>query len=853
MTAPSIFNPLPDPIRNKANWLGRYLDVEKKYDKKLRAALSDAATNIDEVFGNLVRENVSTKVERVRIALAHKEIRRQMSELFGTTGYLIRDHRQDAAVAAVNAKLFDERGVLSWLFPDSVNRLQYADNLRQSARRNIESVVTRILFTEKPLSERVYKTEALANGLVSKTINNALARGDSARNLAKDVRALIDPEVPGGVSYAAMRLGRTELNNAFHAQSIFDTQETPWVEQMRWHLSKRHEKDPGDECETYAAQATFRKEDVPEKPHPNCRCFVTPELPDYDQFEQSLLAGHYNSYLDSVMGEGFSDQGGAFAAPSPRAQKLLEQRRAEKAAKPQPVKWTGPKVAKPLDARKDIPYGYMPDEGGFTAKQTEARIIWQDLEDHWVSGRFDEYKQDFRIGARVAQRDGYTGFPKALLDTIDQGTYGDPSVLRAYGKEIVADAIHSDPTTIPLYRGLRVEASDLSLFEPGKHVSLPLSSFDKDEGWAIAFAKGEGTWQSQNALALKNPASIIFELEPGAKVSTLPYGERIAFGQFDIVKIIPAHQGEIEVLSRMQPAEIPMKVVLRQKSLIEKAVEQGLSGGKMAADPEIPEFEIIEKAVARSTAAQAKRNAALAKELKKIFPNAKVDIADGVDPELVKETVMAYKPLAKKMPEIASNITNITYGATPDASFGYTEPVMEYPKAFRAANGRKSKISFNGGIFSSKKNLQEKMDEVVASGMHHAGVEINPGATVPVHEFGHSINYALGYDTGKGASPGDFRQFIFEWYDSHMPPEKRNGDDWQAWILEQVQAMPKYVRAPGKRHVLPMGFEDLDINEVLAESFETVELRGSTIDLENIAHDFLWSKYKELIRGKGLT
>ena len=86
-----------------------------------------------------------------------------------------------------------------------------------------------------------------------------------------------------------------------------------------------------------------------------------------------------------------------------------------------------------------------------------------------------------------------------------------------------------------------------------------------------------------------------------------------------------------------------------------------------------------------------------------------------------------------------------------------------------------------------------------------------------------------------------------------MPPEKRNGDDWQAWILEQVQAMPKYVRAPGKRHVLPMGFEDLDINEVLAESFETVELRGSTIDLENIAHDFLWSKYKELIRGKGLT
>ena len=53
-------------------------------------------------------ENVSTKVERVRITLA-LEIRRQMADLFGTAGYLIRDHRQDAAVAAVNAKLFDEK------------------------------------------------------------------------------------------------------------------------------------------------------------------------------------------------------------------------------------------------------------------------------------------------------------------------------------------------------------------------------------------------------------------------------------------------------------------------------------------------------------------------------------------------------------------------------------------------------------------------------------------------------------------------------------------------------------------------------------------------------------------------
>jgi len=266
----SIFSPVFNPIENKANWLGRYLSVEKSFSTKLAKVLSEAATNIDDYFGTLVDDNVSTKVARVRISLAHKEIRRQMREIFGTTKHLIKDHQQDAAVAAVNAALYDERGVLSWLFPDSINRVQYADSLKQTAKRNIESTITRVLFTEKPLSERVYKTEALANGIVSRTVNNALARGDSAKNLAKDVRALIDPEVPGGVSYAAMRLGRTEINNAFHAQSIMDSQEKPWVEEMRWHLSKRHEKDPGDECETYSLQGTFKKENVPEKPHPNC-------------------------------------------------------------------------------------------------------------------------------------------------------------------------------------------------------------------------------------------------------------------------------------------------------------------------------------------------------------------------------------------------------------------------------------------------------------------------------------------------------------------------------------------------------------------------------------------------------
>lgn len=304
-------SPAPDPVR-RANWLGRYLSVEKKFDSKLRDVLLDSLSGIDEAFENL-GDKFSDKVRRVQLSQSNRALRKVIGSIYRDTDNLIRKHRQDAAMAAVDAALYDQRSILSSLFPDPVARRAYADSLRQTGRRNIEAVAARVLDTEKPLSARVYNSEALANGLVSRTINRALARGDSAANLARDVRDLIDPSVPGGVSYAAKRLGRTEINNAFHAQSIYDAQESPWVKQMRWHLSKTHEIQ-GCDCEKYFKIGLFPIDAVPEKPHPNCRCFVTPELPDYADFESDLLAGEFDDELDKLLG--FDEDGPIEAAES---------------------------------------------------------------------------------------------------------------------------------------------------------------------------------------------------------------------------------------------------------------------------------------------------------------------------------------------------------------------------------------------------------------------------------------------------------------------------------------------------------------------------------------------------------
>lgn len=301
MTSPAPFGPAPQNRVQRANWLGRYLDVEAGLDNRVKSVLTDALSHVDEAFDS-VKENFSGKVRRQQYSAAKRSMRDLLSHVFGVTEDQIKTTRKEAAMAAVDATLYDERGILARIFKDPTNRQQYADSLRQTAARNVENVVARTLFSEKPLSQQVYKTEALANNLVSQAINRSLARGDSAKELAKSVKDMIDPNVKGGISYAAERLGRTELNNAFHATAIKTAQDQPWTQQMEWHLSKVHATDPGDECEMYSQQRFFDIERIPEKPHPNCRCYVTPVNPDYDNFENSLLSGQYDRYLDEQLG-----------------------------------------------------------------------------------------------------------------------------------------------------------------------------------------------------------------------------------------------------------------------------------------------------------------------------------------------------------------------------------------------------------------------------------------------------------------------------------------------------------------------------------------------------------------------
>lgn len=176
--------------------------------------------------------------------------------------------------------------------------VQYSDNLFFSATQSANDILSRHTngFT---LSQRVYRNSQATVLHVGQIVDSGLARQLSAREIARLVRRYIDPITPGGASYAAMRLGRTEINNAHHDTTIRLSQDRPWVTGYQWKLSGSHPKP--DICNEYASEndGLFDKGEVPSKPHPQCLCYILVSQVPEREFLRNLASGNYDGYLSS--------------------------------------------------------------------------------------------------------------------------------------------------------------------------------------------------------------------------------------------------------------------------------------------------------------------------------------------------------------------------------------------------------------------------------------------------------------------------------------------------------------------------------------------------------------------------
>lgn len=281
------------------------LRITARNDAEIRRLLEKTAQAAESDIARLAGTGPGAILRRGQLQLANRALKKTLSNLWKDVGDTIRAGKLDAVVATLDASFtWDEPFFIRAGF-SAQKRKSMRQSLLAMSERNIERMLRRFSTTQIPLSKQVYRTNSLTNGWVDNLINRAIGRGLSAKELAKEVRQFINPSVQGGVSYAALRLARTEINNASHATAIAQATEKPWSMGMHWHLSTSHPK--RDECDDLAKEdgaglgaGIFPPGDVPLKPHPQCFCYVTPEVVGEDEFLKHLIAGDYDDFLSST-------------------------------------------------------------------------------------------------------------------------------------------------------------------------------------------------------------------------------------------------------------------------------------------------------------------------------------------------------------------------------------------------------------------------------------------------------------------------------------------------------------------------------------------------------------------------
>lgn len=249
------------------------------------------------------REGIGARVREDQLRTTRTAILRRVQVAWARVGDVIRVQAVNAALAASAAADGYDEDFLRRLGLSRDEIRDFQASLARQAERSVDQSLNRLFdesgSTRIPLSEKVYNSAQLASGAVDNAVQSALARGLSAREFAQSVRNLIDPNVRGGVSYSAQRLARTEINNAFHYASLRRSENKPWVKGMKWNLSGSHPK--VDICDALAGgggqdglpTGVYPIGSVPNRPHPNCLCHVTPYTMSSAEFERSLAAGQF--------------------------------------------------------------------------------------------------------------------------------------------------------------------------------------------------------------------------------------------------------------------------------------------------------------------------------------------------------------------------------------------------------------------------------------------------------------------------------------------------------------------------------------------------------------------------------
>lgn len=376
---PSTAPKKPDPLTYQTQRAIVLQAADADVVKLLRELQSDVQKMLREVANR--PKGIGRDIREAQLRLVQRNLHAELAKTWRRLGDITAARRSEAAARAAeyNSDVNTFRLVTGGL-PGGAELAQAIYNSEvDAAKSGLDRMIARTSGAAYvPLQERVYNSEVGIGSKVDRLVNSALARGLSAVEFAKEVRSFVNPLTPGGVRYAAMRLARTEINNAAHAMSVEAVRDTPWVDSMEWRLSGSHGRP--DICDRLAkggpeGDGRYPKRSVPSKPHPQCLCFVIPVTDDDDEFERKLLSGQYNQYLERYRniqpGQVISTSYGGFPGPPPAPKPVTP----TKVATPAKPKAKPPTQAKPPSPGAGNPTSAGPPSSLSAALEQEAESL----------------------------------------------------------------------------------------------------------------------------------------------------------------------------------------------------------------------------------------------------------------------------------------------------------------------------------------------------------------------------------------------------------------------------------------------------------------------------------------------
>jgi hypothetical protein len=296
-------------------WLAAYARVQRLADRDILRLLDQSLKDTRRMLRALEKKsNIGAMVRAEQLRTIKRHMLAEQAKIFRKLGDIVSARRVEAAARAVALGTATDAALFSAI-GDTARARALGEALSQGLAHSTEVAVTRMTQSSFPLAQRIYRTQAWMDGRVEAGINSALARGLSAKEFAREAEDWFNPNTPGGVRYAALRLARSEINNAFHAISVNSAMGKPWVHGMQWHLSSSHPK--ADVCDQYAHEdhsrlgaGVYKVEEVPRKPHPHCFCYVTPVLESEDAFIDNMFAGKYDAQISKIFAESAGQEPG---------------------------------------------------------------------------------------------------------------------------------------------------------------------------------------------------------------------------------------------------------------------------------------------------------------------------------------------------------------------------------------------------------------------------------------------------------------------------------------------------------------------------------------------------------------